>query len=152
MLNNRQLLFHVLKLRQNDLINDKMTLFSSLFGNSENQNSSESKMNWIQLTDLGQLNEISMLSNEKPVIIFKHSTRCSISRMALKQFENEFVSKDEVEAYFLDLLEHRDISNEIATRFNVYHQSPQLLLIKEGKSVYDVSHSDIDAVELKGKL
>lgn len=129
-----------------------MTLFSSLFGNSENQNSSESKMNWIQLTDLGQLNEISMLSNEKPVIIFKHSTRCSISRMALKQFENEFVSKDEVEAYFLDLLEHRDISNEIASRFNVYHQSPQLLLIKEGKSVYDVSHSDIDAVELKGKL
>jgi bacillithiol system protein YtxJ len=129
-----------------------MTLFSSLFGNSENQNSSESKMNWIQLTDLGQLNEISMLSNEKPIIIFKHSTRCSISRMALKQFENEFVSKDEVEAYFLDLLEHRDISNEIATRFNVYHQSPQLLLIKEGKSVYDVSHSDIDALELKGKL
>jgi bacillithiol system protein YtxJ len=129
-----------------------MTLFSSLFGNSENQNSSESKMNWIQLTDLGQLNEISLLSNEKPIIIFKHSTRCSISRMALKQFENEFVSKDEVEAYFLDLLEHRDISNEIATRFNVYHQSPQLLLIKEGKSVYDVSHSDIDALELKGKL
>ena len=129
-----------------------MTLFSSLFGNSENQNSSESKMNWIQLTDLGQLNEISMLSNEKPVIIFKHSTRCSISRMALKQFENEFDSKDEVEVYFLDLLEHRDISNEIATRFNVYHQSPQLLLIKEGKSVYDVSHSDIDAVELNGKL
>jgi len=129
-----------------------MTLFSSLFGNSENQNSSESKMNWIRLTDLGQLNEISMLSNEKPVIIFKHSTRCSISRMALKQFENEFDSKDEVEAYFLDLLEHRDISNEIATRFNIYHQSPQLLLIKEGKSVYDVSHSDIDAEELKGKL
>jgi bacillithiol system protein YtxJ len=129
-----------------------MTLFSSLFGNSENQNSSESKMNWIQLTDLGQLNKISLLSNEKPVIIFKHSTRCSISRMALKQFENEFDSKDEVEVYFLDLLEHRDISNEIATRFNVYHQSPQLLLIKEGKSVYDVSHSDIDAVELKGKL
>lgn len=138
--------------RQNDLINDKMTLFSSLFGNSENQNSSESKMNWIQLTDLGQLNEISLLSNEKPVIIFKHSTRCSISRMALKQFENEFVSNDEVEVYFLDLLEHRDISNEIATRFNVYHQSPQLLLIKEGKSVYDVSHSDIDALELKGKF
>jgi bacillithiol system protein YtxJ len=52
----------------------------------------------------------------------------------------------------LDLLEHRDISNEIASRFGVYHQSPQLLLIKEGKSVYDVSHSDIDAEELKGKL
>ena len=129
-----------------------MTLFSSLFGNSENQKSAESKMNWIQLTDLGQLNEISTLSNEKPVIIFKHSTRCSISRMALKQFENEFDLNDVVEVYLLDLLEHRDISNEIASRFNVYHQSPQLLLIKEGKSVYDVSHSAIDATELKGKL
>ena len=91
-------------------------------------------------------------SNEKPVVIFKHSTRCSISRMALKQFENEFDLEDRVDAYFLDLLEHRDISNEIANRFKVQHQSPQLLLIKDGKSVYDVSHSDIDAGELKGKL
>jgi bacillithiol system protein YtxJ len=91
-------------------------------------------------------------SNEKPVVIFKHSTRCSVSRFALKQFENEFDLEDKVDAYFLDLLENRDISNAIATRFGVYHQSPQLLLIKEGKSVYDVSHSDIDARELKGKL
>jgi bacillithiol system protein YtxJ len=91
-------------------------------------------------------------SNEKPVVIFKHSTRCSVSRFALKQFENEFDLEDKVEAYFLDLLEHRAISNEIASRFGVYHQSPQLLLIKDGKSVYDVSHSDIDAGELKCKL
>jgi bacillithiol system protein YtxJ len=52
----------------------------------------------------------------------------------------------------LDLLNHRDISQEIATRFDVYHQSPQMLLIKEGKSIYDASHSDIDAVELKGRV
>ena len=127
-----------------------MTLFKSIFGDSENNNSNASKINWIELTDLGQLNEIMDLSHQQPVIIFKHSTRCSISRMALKQFENEFDLEGRVTPYFLDLLNHRDISNEIATRFEVYHQSPQLLLIKEGKSVYDVSHSDIDAVELKG--
>ena len=129
-----------------------MSLFSNVFGSSENQNTSKTKINWIYLTSFNQLDEIMTVSNEKAVVIFKHSTRCSVSRMALKQFENEFDIKNGVDMYFLDLLEHRAISNEIASRFNVYHQSPQLLLIKEGKSVYDVSHSDIDAGELKEKL
>jgi bacillithiol system protein YtxJ len=129
-----------------------MTLFKSIFGDSENNNSNASKINWIELTDLGQLNEIMDLSHEQPVVIFKHSSRCSISRMALKQFENEFDLEGSVTPYFLDLLNYRDISNEISTRFEVYHQSPQLLLIKEGKSIYDASHSDIDAVELKGRV
>jgi bacillithiol system protein YtxJ len=129
-----------------------MSVFNYIFGKSGNQISSESKINWIPLTFMGQLDEIVALSNEKPAVIFKHSTRCSVSRMALKQFETEYDLDDAVDVYFLDLLEHRDISNEIAARFGVYHQSPQLLLIKEGKSVYDVSHSDIDAGELKGKL
>ena len=129
-----------------------MSLFSNFFGSSENQNTTESKINWINLTDLSQLDEIILSSNAKQAVIFKHSTRCSISRMALKQFENEFNLEGKVDAYFLDLLEHRDISTEIANRFGVYHQSPQLLLIKDGKSVYDVSHSDIDAEALRGKL
>jgi len=134
-----------------------MSLFSNFFGSSDNQNPTESKINWINLTDLSQLDEIVVSSNEKPVVIFKHSTRCSISRMALKRFEAEtlqysvFTEKN-VAMYFLDLLEHRAISNEIASRFGVYHQSPQLLLIKEGKSVYDVSHDAIDAGVLKGKI
>ena len=129
-----------------------MTLFNAIFGDSENKNTNASKINWIPLTDLGQLNEIMELSYQQPVVIFKHSTRCSISRMALKQFENEFDLEGSVTPYFLDLLNYRDISNEIATRFEVYHQSPQLLLIKEGQSVYDASHSDIDAVALKGRV
>ena len=129
-----------------------MTLFKSIFGDSENKNNNTSKINWIELTDLGQLNEIMDLSHQQSVIIFKHSTRCSISRMVLKQFENEYDLEGSVTPYFLDLLNHRDISNEIATRFEVYHQSPQLLLIKEGKSIYDASHSDIDALELKGRV
>ena len=128
-----------------------MSIFNSIFGTSEN-NVNPSKINWVPLTDLGQLNEITQLSHEQPVIIFKHSTRCSISRMALKQFENEFDLLDKVTPYFLDLITFRDISNEIASRFEVVHQSPQLLLIIGGKSVYDVSHSSIDADELKSKI
>ncbi len=129
-----------------------MSFLNNLFGNSDKQTPITSKINWISLTDLGQLNEIITLSNEKPVLIFKHSTRCSISRMALKQFENEFDLQAKVTPYFLDLLEFRSISNEIATRFNVMHQSPQLLLIRDGIAIYDVSHDSIDAQELKGKL
>jgi bacillithiol system protein YtxJ len=109
-------------------------------------------MNWTLLTDLGQLNEISELSFQKPVAIFKHSTRCSISRMALKQFENEFNLEDKVTPYYLDLLEFRPISNEIAGRFGVMHQSPQIILIKDGNAVYTASHSDIQVADLAGKL
>lgn len=129
-----------------------MSLFNSLFGSSEEKNESVSKVNWIPLQLMGQLDELTALSNEKPVFIFKHSTRCSISRFALKQFENEFDLHDAVDAYFLDLITYREISNEIASRFGVQHQSPQLILIKGGKAIYDVSHSDIDAGELKSKV
>lgn len=129
-----------------------MSIFSSIFGSSEDQEEKTAKMNWIPLVDLGQLNEIISLSSEKPVLIFKHSTRCSVSRMVLKQFENEFDLEDKVTPYFLDLLEHRDVSNAIAERFNVIHQSPQLLLIKNGMSVYDVSHSAIEVAELRMKI
>jgi bacillithiol system protein YtxJ len=129
-----------------------MSIFSSLFGSSENQEEKTTKMNWIPMVDLGQLNEIISLSSEKPVLIFKHSTRCSVSRMVLKQFESEFDLEDQVTPYFLDLLEHRDVSNAIAEQFKVVHQSPQLLLIKNGMSVYDASHSAIEVAELRMKI
>ncbi|MEI7509306.1 MAG: bacillithiol system redox-active protein YtxJ [Flavobacterium sp.] len=125
-----------------------MSLFKNIFGSSEEQ-TSVSKLNWITLTDLGQLNEIIDLSHEKPVLIFKHSTRCSISRFALKQFENEYDLDDKITLYFLDLLNHRDISNDIASRFEVEHQSPQVLLIKEGKCIFNAAHSSIDVQDLK---
>jgi len=125
-----------------------MSILKSLFGSSE-PTTNNSNVTWRPLTDLGQLNEIINESTTTPVVIFKHSTRCSVSRMALKQFENEFDLSTKVTPYFLDLLEHRDISNEIATRFEVYHQSPQLILIKDGKAIYNASHSDIAAADLK---
>jgi bacillithiol system protein YtxJ len=126
-----------------------MSLFNSIFGSSDEKKEKLSSVNWIPLQLMGQLDEIIALSNEKPVLIFKHSTRCSISRFALKQFENEYDLQNQIDAYFLDLLEFRAISNEIASRFGIMHQSPQLLLIKEGKVLYDASHSDIQADELK---
>ena len=125
-----------------------MSLFKNIFGSSEEENKS-SKIAWRQLTDLGQLNEIVEVSNEKLVLIFKHSTRCSISRYSLKQFENEFTFEDKIVPYFLDLIAHRDVSNEIAQRFGVFHESPQIILIKEGKAIYDASHESIDAKELE---
>lgn len=109
-------------------------------------------MDWEPLNHITQLDEIVTLSKEKPVAIFKHSTRCSISRMALKQFENEFDFPEKVTPYFLDLIAFRDISNDIASRFGVQHQSPQLILIKNGKAIYTTSHSDIDAGALKTKV
>jgi bacillithiol system protein YtxJ len=129
-----------------------MSIFNSLFGSSEEKKVTGSKINWIPLQFVGQLDEIAALSDEKPAVIFKHSTRCSISRFALKQFENKYALEDKVDAYFLDLIEYRDVSNEIANRFQVVHQSPQLLLIKNGQSVYDASHSDIDAGDLVERL
>lgn len=129
-----------------------MSFLNSIFGSSENTDSQKSNINWIPLTNLAQLNDIESISNVKPIVIFKHSTRCSISRMALKQFEREYALDETVDAFFLDLIAYRDVSNEIANRFNVYHESPQLILIKDGKAVYDVSHSDIDAEALKNKI
>ena len=120
----------------------------NIFASAENEKQSDSTSFWVNLKDLGQINEIITISEEKPVVIFKHSTRCSVSRMALKQFENEFKLQDKMDAYFLDLIENRDISNEIAKKFDIVHQSPQLLLIKNGKCIYNISHSDIDAVFL----
>jgi bacillithiol system protein YtxJ len=129
-----------------------MTLFKNIFGNSENPDGTEKDVQWQPLTNIEQLDKIAKDSHQLPVLIFKHSTRCGISRMVLKQFEKEFGSDIEVTPYFLDLLAHRDVSNAIAEKFNVRHQSPQLVLIKDGHSVYNTSHSDINAGTLKSKL
>ena len=128
-----------------------MSLFNNFFGSTP-QEETNSKINWLQLTDISQLDEIEDASNSKLVLIFKHSTRCSISRMALRQFENEFEANENVLPYYSDLLNHRDISNEIAIKFSVVHQSPQLLIISKEKCIYNTSHSDIDAGIIKNYL
>ncbi len=124
-----------------------MGFLNSIYGSTPSDSSS--KFKWNQLLTIDQLNTLTNESHNQPVVIFKHSTRCSISRMALKQFEREFNNEDKVTPYFLDLIENRDVSNEIATKFMVTHQSPQILVIKDGKSIYDASHSDISADKIK---
>ncbi|UJH92264.1 bacillithiol system redox-active protein YtxJ [Antarcticibacterium sp. 1MA-6-2] len=101
---------------------------------------------WEELTSVDTLDEIEQISKEKPVVILKHSTSCGISRMVLRQFEQEYDLKEgQAKLYFLDLLSHREISNKIASKFNVPHESPQLIVIKNGKVVYDASHSEVKA-------
>ncbi len=104
-------------------------------------------MNWIPLTSEDQLSEISMHSAERPQVIFKHSTRCSISSMALSRLERA-ESSDAVDFYFLDLIKYRPISAQIAEKFHVAHESPQVLLIKNGECSYDESHSGINMDEI----
>lgn len=109
-------------------------------------------MKWIKITSINQLDEILLNSEKQLVTIFKHSTRCGISKMVLNRFEKAFPVNIRVETYYLDLLNHRDISNEIASRFQVEHQSPQLLLIKEGKVVVHESHYDILEIKIEDYL
>lgn len=105
-------------------------------------------MNWIALTSLDQLSEIDELSKIQPVMIFKHSTRCSISNMALSRVESKWNDETGVKAFYLDLLNYRDVSNAISSRYNVIHQSPQALLIINGKCTVHQSHSGINVNEL----
>ena len=110
-------------------------------------------INWIRLTNIDQIKQIISLSKSETVFIFKHSTRCGISKMVIKRFENMFdESMSNVKVYYLDLLNYRDISNEIAVSFEVIHQSPQLLIIKNEVSVFNASHQDITSVKLQDYL
>ena len=130
-----------------------MSLFNKVFGNSDSKDTTSNSFKWNSLTDLKQLDDVVAESASQAVILFKHSTRCPVSRMALKNFDSEYsIDADAAKPYFLDLIEHRDISNEIAARFGVTHQSPQVLVIKDGKSVYNESHDSIDAGVVKEKV
>lgn len=82
-------------------------------------------------------------------LVFKHSTRCPISAMALHRLERAWINQSNVHPYFLDLIRHRDISNNIAESFGVMHESPQLLLFDKGKVVYHASHNAITFDALK---
>lgn len=110
-------------------------------------------MLWHKLTEINQLTDIKngSLASSNPdfaVLIFKHSTRCSISSMALNRLESKWIDNENLPAYYLDLLNYRHISNEIADLFLVEHASPQVLLIKNGSCIYHASHTNISASEI----
>ena len=108
-------------------------------------------MNWIALTSDDQLEDIKLQSNTKPVVIFKHSTRCSISTMAKGRLDRGEQPQG-IDFYYLDLLAFRPISNKITEMFSVPHESPQLLLIKNAECIYEETHNGIDMDDLKGQL
>jgi bacillithiol system protein YtxJ len=108
-------------------------------------------MNWIELKSEGQIKEIIEKSKERPQVIFKHSTRCSISAMAKGRLERGSVPEN-ADFYFLDLISNRNVSNKFSTEFDVFHESPQILLIRNGECVYDESHSSINMDEIKEQL
>lgn len=121
-----------------------MSFLNKIFGGSSTENVSEA--NWTALETMADLEAAVQQSDAQTVAIFKHSTRCFISKTVLKNFEREIADrKPAATLYFLDLLEHRDISNEIAERFDITHQSPQLIVLQKGHAVRHASHQDITA-------
>ena len=103
-------------------------------------------MEWIQLNHPDKLDEIAALSHQSPQYIFKHSTRCSISTVAKNRLEKGVLKNAKI--FYLDLLAYRLISNEVSARWNIIHQSPQLLKIVNGSCTYHASHLEIDPEEV----
>ncbi|MBX2827610.1 MAG: bacillithiol system redox-active protein YtxJ [Flavobacteriaceae bacterium] len=126
-----------------------MGLFGIFGGNKDNSEKEQKELPWKRLTSVDQLAQIVEESKTKSVAIFKHSTRCGISRMVLRNFEGTYdLDPENMHLYYLDLLAYRDVSDEVGFRFQVLHQSPQLIIIKNGIAVAHASHHGIRAEEL----
>lgn len=108
-------------------------------------------MNWIQLNHENQLQEIKEKSSEKAQVIFKHSTRCGVSSVAKNRLEKAGAPEG-ADFYYLDLINYRSISNRVAEVFRVHHESPQILVIRDGKCVYDESHMGISMNEIRSQI
>jgi bacillithiol system protein YtxJ len=132
-----------------------MGLFDKVFKSERDIVKKEiAEVPWHALTEEKQLEEIEKESDSQPVVIFKHSTRCGISRMVLNNFERSYdLPKDEeVKLYFLDLLANRDTSNAVASRFGVRHESPQMIILKNREVVHHSSHQSIEVQNIKDQL
>lgn len=125
-----------------------MGLFSKLFNNST-EIKEKKVLPWMALTEVSQLDNIKKKSSTKTQVIFKHSTRCGISRMVMNQFTDAYhLTENDLDLYYLDLISYREVSNEVGIRFQVMHESPQLLVIKNGVVVSHTSHGAINDIDL----
>lgn len=129
-----------------------MGLFNNVFGKNTDAKQEKVQIPWILLESTEQLDEIIEKSNSVPQVIFKHSTTCGISRMVLNMFTNSFDLNGEAEMYFLDLHSHRAVSNTIESILGIIHESPQLLVIKNGEVSFHTSHGAIADIDLKAYL
>ena len=127
-----------------------MGIFNGLFGKTKNELKKEAKkVPWIPLVSVDQLEEIAEKSHTRAQLIFKHSTTCGISRMVLNTFNANYdFTKDVFDLYYLDLHSNREVSNETGYKFQVMHQSPQLLVIRNGVVVTHSSHGGINDIDL----
>ena len=117
------------------------------------RNTEKSTFPWGHITSTEQLREVLATTEEKPILLFKHSSRCSISSMALNGFERNWqVEGEACGLYFIDLLKYRDVSNLIAELTGITHQSPQVIVINGKEIVYDATHSSIDARRIESIL
>ena len=124
-----------------------MGLFNKLF-NSSSEPKEEKVLPWQALTNVNQLTEIEKRSKTKTQLVFKHSTRCGISRMVMNQFVSMYDLDINADLYYLDLLNYREVSNEAGYKFQVLHQSPQLLIVRNGVAVAHASHGGINELDL----
>lgn len=127
-----------------------MALFGKLFGKGGEQSKKQEKvLPWKPLINVEQLEEIRIKSKEKPQLIFKHSTTCGISGMVLRMITNSWeLDEDGSDLYFLDLHAYREVSNETAIKFQVIHQSPQLIIVKNEETSFHTSHGAIAEVAI----
>ena len=109
-------------------------------------------MNWIELTSTSQVDSITEEYLTSTIVIFKHSTRCSISSMALSGFERNWNKEVECNLYFIDLIAHRDVSQKLAELSGVIHQSPQAIVVSANKIIYSATHSGIDAADIESRI
>ena len=124
-----------------------MGLFNTFFGsNSDKPKQEEKHLEWRKLTKISQLDFLVNESKTKTVLVFKHSTRCSISKMVFRNFERMF-NGENYSLYYLDLLAYRTISDEVGFRFQVLHQSPQVIILKNGVAVANASHYAINELD-----
>ncbi|GLU44528.1 bacillithiol system redox-active protein YtxJ [Allomuricauda sp. NBRC 101325] len=126
-----------------------MGIFDSVFGKKEKTVQEKNELPWIPLESLEQLEEIKEKSNERTQVVYKHSVTCGISSMVLNMFKGSYEMDTECDLYFLRIQDHRDISSAIAVTFDVIHESPQLLIVKDGGVVFHTSHGAISSVDLK---
>jgi bacillithiol system protein YtxJ len=125
-----------------------MGFIKKLFGSSA-EPKEEKILPWIALNNLVQLENIIEKSNTKTQVVFKHSTRCGISSMVMSQFIDAYtLTKDDLDLYYLDLLNYRELSDEVGYKFQVMHESPQILVVKNGIVVAHASHGSINGVNL----
>ena len=126
-----------------------MGFLKNIFGDKTSKEVKETYLSWTPLISVEEINTIREISKIQAILIFKHSTSCGISRMVMKQFESLFNEENKhLKVYYLDLLNFREVSSKLSEVFQVIHQSPQLLVIKNGISVYDKSHYEITGVNL----